>query len=202
MSRLLPWRIVAAAILLLGALTALVAHEERMRASGREVLLATGSVDPRSLLSGHYAQLDIVETLAPGAPCPAGGGAGRSFLPDLGLAPPAERQWIGLRRSGGHDVVMRLAATRDEALAGADVAMRGTMRCTRSFEAARGHQVSLDIGISRFHASQAQAVALESAMRRVGPDTPALAVVSVGDDGRARLKGVIVGGQRTEISWR
>lgn len=202
MSRLTPWRIAAAAALLLGALTALVVHEERLRASGREVLLASGSVDPRSLLSGHYAQLDIVETLPRGAPCPAGGAEARSFLPDFGLRGPPPTGWIGLRRSGGHDVAVRMAPTRAEALAGADTAIRGRMRCIPSFDAARGGQVSLDIGISRFHADQAQAQALEAAARQAGPETPALAVVSVGSDGRARLKGVIVGGRRTEISWR
>jgi hypothetical protein len=63
--------------------------------------------------------------------------------------------------------------------------------------------VELDIGITRFHAGQAEAEAMERAMRARTPGEPArdFAILSVGRDGRARLKGVEVNGRRIELDW-
>ena len=63
--------------------------------------------------------------------------------------------------------------------------------------------VTLDIGVDRFHAGQDQAQAMEQVLRgRRDPGAaPAFAVVSVGHDGRARLKGVILDGKRTDLDW-
>jgi hypothetical protein len=56
------------------------------------------------------------------------------------------------------------------------------------------------IGVSRFHIDQKRAEAMEKALRDRNAQ-PAYAVVSVGDDGKARLKGVIIGGQRADLTW-
>ena len=67
-----------------------------------------------------------------------------------------------------------------------------------------GNAVTLDIGVDRFHADQDEAERIERALRarRADGSAPsAFAVVSVGADGRARLKGVIVDGRRTDLTW-
>ncbi len=60
----------------------------------------------------------------------------------------------------------------------------------------------MDIGIRRFHASQEEAEAFDKALlnRKVG-EVSAWAIVSVGEDGRGRLKGVIVGDHRADLTW-
>jgi uncharacterized membrane-anchored protein len=210
-----PWLILAAAGALLAGLTGLVVHEEHLRRSGREVLLTVEAVDPRDLLSGHYARLDLRETLADGQACPPGArldtfGGG---LPGFG-APPPPQGWISLRRAGNHYVASGMATNRTDALKTGDVVVRGVLRCRGPEPAladlslpARPAVVSLDIGIDRFHADQKQAEAIEAAVR--GPPTTGaepngvrpLVIVSVGADGRARLKGLLVAGRRLTLSW-
>lgn len=81
--------------------------------------------------------------------------------------------------------------------------MRGGVYCSRTaFGDAEADVVTLDIGVDRFHADQDEALAIEKALRqRRQGEAPAFAVVSIGDDGRARLKGVIVDGKRTDLTW-
>jgi hypothetical protein len=61
----------------------------------------------------------------------------------------------------------------------------------------------MHLGIERFHINQADAVRIERILReRVpGGEPRAYAIVSVGRDGRARLKGLMVDGERLELSW-
>ncbi|HEX2561553.1 GDYXXLXY domain-containing protein [Phenylobacterium sp.] len=184
MIRALPIRILGAAALLIAALVALVVYEGQARASGREVRLAMEAFDPRSLLTGHYAALQLADALPAGARCPDGGDEG----------------WIALRPEGSVHRLAGVAKTREGALKLGPVAVRGTASCIGG-GAEEAQRVVLDIGVDRLHADQTEAEALEAALR-AGPDRPeALAVVSVGRDGRARLKGVIVGGRRTDLDW-
>lgn len=190
MIRALPLRILAAGLVLALLLIALVLSENRARAAGREVLLPMEAVDPRDLLTGHYVALRLTQRLAPGQPCPDEATRFR------------QGRWLGLKAGR----FVRVAATRDAALAaGADTAVRGGAYCSRmAFGGAEGNAVTLDIGVDRFHADQRQAQAIEAALRARLPDgsgPPALAVVSVGEDGRARLKGVVIDGKRTELAW-
>lgn len=184
----LPVRIVAAAVLLAAALVALVAYEGRARAQGQEVRLAMEAFDPRSLLTGHYAALQLTHALPEAVACPDGGETG----------------WLALRPDGEVYRMAGAAASREAALKLGPVAVRGSAYCIGG-EGPGGdgqpRRVTLDIGVDRLHADQAEAEALEAALR-AGPDRPeAVAVVSVGRDGRARLKGVIVGDRRTDLDW-
>ncbi len=189
----LPMRILAAGAVLLVMLVALVMFEDRARASGREVLLPMEAVDPRDLLSGHYVALNLAQQLAPGQACPK---EVRTY---------DEGRWLALAPTSGHYRFVGVAATRDAALALGEVALRGGVYCSRmAFGEGERNAVTLNIGVERFHADQDEAQAIERALRARRPgeaSAPAYAVVSVGDDGRARLKGVIIGGKRAELSW-
>ncbi|MBA4013406.1 MAG: hypothetical protein C0481_16190 [Phenylobacterium sp.] len=188
----LPLRIAAAAAVLVLLLVGVVLRENGARAAGREVLLPMEAVDPRDLLTGHYVALRLSQQLALGQPCPRE----RSTFEEGG--------WIGLKPQAGHYRFIGVGATRQAALAGgAELAVRGGVYCSRTaFGNAEADVVTLDIGVDRFHADQDEAQAIEKAMReRRQGEAPAFAVVSVGDDGRARLKGVIVGGKRTDLAW-
>ena len=88
------------------------------------------------------------------------------------------------------------AKSREAAARLGTVAVRGAARCEAG-------AVRLDIGLSRFHADQDEAQALERALRARRPGDPAtaFALVSAGRDGRARLKGLLIDGRRVELSW-
>jgi hypothetical protein len=192
MIRSLPVRIVAAALALVLVLVGVIMRENGARAAGREVLLPMEAVDPRDLLTGHYVALRLSQQLAPGQPCPR---EPTSF---------ESGRWIGLKPVAGHYRFAGAGASRQAVLnAGADVAVRGGVYCSRmAFGGAAADVVTLDIGVDRFHADQDEALAIEKALReRRAGEASAFAVVSVGQDGRARLKGVIVGGKRTDLTW-
>jgi hypothetical protein len=192
MIRFLPQRILAAAVLLALVLAGLVIHESRARAAGQEVRLPMEAVDPRSLLGGHYVALQLTQAMAAGQPCPPG-------LPQ-GPRPG----WIALVRTPTGERVGGGGATRAEALTHGVIALKGRADCYAA--PASGEfpgRITLKIGVDRFHADQKQAQALDAALRGRTPNAPdqAFAVVSVGQDGKARLKGVIVGGQRADLTW-
>lgn len=207
--RTLALRIGIVAALLIVALIGLLVREDRARASGQEVRLAMEAVDPRSLLSGHYAALQLVQRLGDGAACP----------PDLEAHYGHDDSWVAL--APGPDGVHRVSGagpTREAARTHGPVVVRGQADCRQTFLApprspddepppteARAQQtfISLDIGVDRFYADQTRAEALEAALRRQGDAAapPAFAIVSIGQDGRARLKGVEVGGTRTDLNW-
>jgi len=187
----LPVRIVATAVLLALALVGLVVREGMARAEGQEVVLAITGYDPRELLTGHYVQFQFRSELPTGTPCPPGSG-GYSRRPDA---------WVALRRQGDHHVAAGAALSREAALKLGEVAVRGDIDCL-----ARGAPettwVILNLGVDRLHADQAQAEAIQKVMlaTRDGPATGS-AVVSVGADGKARLKGVTAGGRRVDLTW-
>ena len=188
----LTLRIAAAAAVLVLLLVGVVLRENGARAAGREALLPMEAVDPRDLLTGHYVALRLPQQLALGQPCPRE----RSSFEEGG--------WIGLKPAGGHYRFVGVGGSRQAALAGgAELAVRGGVYCSRTaFGNAEADVVTLDIGVDRFHAGQDEAQAIEKALReRRQGEAPAFAVVSVGEDGRARLKGVIVGGERTDLTW-
>lgn len=198
MSRLRPWLVTAVAVVMAVGLIGLVLSEHRARAEGAQVALNVGGVDPRSLLSGNYVQLDFQEALAKGLPCPPGvPRLGQAFFPQFD---GREEGWVALRTVAGRTHVTGAAATREGALRHGPIAVRGKASCwSRDDEV---QIVSLDIGLDRFHASQKEALELEAALRKSTLEQPtAWALVSVGRDGRARLLGLEAEGRRVLLDW-
>lgn len=190
----LPLRLLAAGALCLLALVGLVIVEGRARASGTEVILAMRPVDPRSILSGHYVQLSFAEPTD--QPCPAVDDDNGKDL------------WIALKRTDTHHVVTGAKASRADAEALGDVVMRGRYSCNDPSPAGEGFEgspgeVRVNIAVERFHADQDEAVAIETAMRDRpdGTEVRVYAVLSVDAAGTPRTKGVIVDGDRVELTW-
>lgn len=187
-------RILAIAALCVGALIALVISEGAARDAGEEALVPMEAVDPRALLQGHYVQLNLLQRLEPGAPCPvAANGAG----------------WVTFNR--GADNVLRFvgaAPSRDAAQQMAPVLIKGSFICSEPIVGAGDDPgmpgwVRLDIGVERFYVDQDEALRIERILRaqQPGAETRAYAVISVGRDGRARLKGLMIDGERFELRW-
>ena len=192
-----PIRIMAAAILLVLALIGLVVREGAARAAGQEVVLDATGYDPRSLLSGHYVVFQLRTDFPPGTQCPAG-------------IDETHKEWVALRRQGTHHVPSGAANSRAEALTLGDVAVKGTASCSQWLldqlvpgENPEPTQVSLILGVDRVHTDQAQAEAIQAALQRVREpgQAKAYAIVSVGRDGKPRMKGLIMGGRRIDLDW-
>lgn len=195
----IPVRIAAASAVLALGLVGVVVREGVARAQGEEVRLAITGYDPRSLLTGHYVQFQLVDTVPAEGVCrwvgkrmePLGGG------------------WFAIRRDGAAHRIVGSATTRAAALKLGDIAVRGEANCYgMSWTRPDGQQatspvsVSLDIGVDRIHLDQAEAEALQKALQDQAGEPPASwAVVSVGRDGKARLKGLIVGDRRADLDW-
>ena len=183
-----PVAILAVAALLALSLIGVVLREGAARAGGQEVVLEIAGYDPRSLLSGHYVQFQIASAREAGAPCP----------PGLSPLLPAREGWIALRRTGQRHEPTAVAKSREEAQRLGQVAVRGSASCLMQDDRTT---TSLDLGIDRFYADQAQAEAIQRRIAAAPGPGAAFAVVSVGRDGKARLTGLIVGGTRTDLDW-
>jgi hypothetical protein len=187
-------RILAVAALCAAALVALVISEGMAREGGQEALLPMEAVDPRSLLQGHYVELRLIQRLEPNAPCPQVEG---------------DAEWLAFNR--GDDQVLSFAGgavSRDGAQQIAPIPLKGTFTCSEPVIGAEGNPgapgwVQLDLGIDRFHINQAEAERIERVLRAQRPDedTRAFAIVSVARDGSARLKGLVIDGERLELNW-
>jgi hypothetical protein len=177
-------RILAAAGICAASLITLVINENSARASGLEVHLRMEGVDPRSLLSGHYVALALTDRLAPGEDCPTMGAW----------------RWVALRRDGAFHALVGGAMSRDSAQQVGPLPVRGTFTCISSGDPATQGWVTLHVGAERFHVNQREATRIERALRDADPGTPAYAIVSIGRDGRARLKAIVVNGERLDLS--
>lgn len=186
-------RILVIAALCVAGLIGLVVRESMARDSGTEVLLAMEAVDPRTLLSGHYVIISLRESLGAEEPCPE---------------PASENPWLALAPHADVYGFAGSVPTREEALQIAPVVVRGTFSCSTGVAPSDGFPgapgwVMLDLGIDRFYANQAEAERIDRVLRAQVPGAEArvYAIVSIGDDGRARLRGLMVDGERLELGW-
>lgn len=185
-------RILAIAGLCAASLIALVISEGYARESGQEITLPMAAVDPRSLLSGHYVQLNFTDRLEPGVTCPEAG----------------DWEWVALRPEGDIHVAAGGAASRELAQRVGSLPVKGTFACSPPTPASEGVEampgwLTLDLGVDRFHINQTDALRIEQVLREQSPDeeTRAFAILSVGRDGRARLKALLIDGERFDLSW-
>lgn len=185
-------RILAVATICAAALVALVVSEGYAREGGQEITLAMEAVDPRSLLSGHYVQLNFTDRLELGETCPAAG----------------DWEWVVLRRVGDIYVASAGAASRSDAERLGSLPVKGSFTCNAPTPAnadvpGMPGWLSLDLGVDRFHINQTDALRIEEVLREQDPneETRAFAVLSVGRDGRARLKALLIDGERFDLNW-
>jgi hypothetical protein len=182
-----------------------VAHRMRI-AAGREILVATEAVDPRALFVGHFAQLRVQPNFVAADPATieALEKADAAFVT---LAPAAEPEvWR----------VVSISLSKP-APASADmvvVRVRPTGVEDRLGDGQRG--LGFSWGVDRIYLDQQKAEGLEKAMRaqpwfdapaetpegEPAPTPPKVrAVLSIGTDGAALVKGVEIDGRRVETPW-
>lgn len=189
-----PVRILAVAALCMLALIGLVVRESMARASGTEVQMVMAGVDPRSVLSGNYVTISLTEA-----------------IPVCSTASPVSstpNEWIGLRREGMLAHADIAVPSRTEASQNGMIAVRGTLTCYDGVPASKDTpatpgRVTADLGIQRFYVDQADAERIGRLLQqaRDSDTSPVAAIISIGQDGRARLKGLSVNGQRFDLGW-
>ncbi len=187
-----PPRILAVAAICAASLIGLVISEGYAREGGQEITLPMAAVDPRSILSGHYVQLNFTDRLEPTEVCPENG----------------DWEWVALRRDGDIYVAAGGALSRDGAERLGPLPVKGNFTCSPPTPASEGIEampgwLTLDLGVDRFHINQADAVRIEQVLReqRTDQETRAFAILSVGRDGRGRLRALLIDGERFDLSW-
>lgn len=192
-------RILAVAAICAAGLIGLVISEGFARSGGQEITLPMEAVDPRALLSGHYVQLNFTQRLEPTDTCPANTNSDPTNT---------DWEWVALRPANDIYVVAGGAPSRDQAERLGPLPVKGTFTCsppTPSIEGVDGLPgwLSLDVGVERFHINQTDAMRIEQVLRAQRPDeeTRAFGVLSVGRDGRARLKALLIDGERFDLGW-
>jgi len=192
-------RIGVVAALAVLALIGMVVWESVMRAGGTEVVFPMAGVDPRSLLSGDFVAISLQGPLA-GPTCPPGFDTSETYNG------PLPQRWIAFSPAGAHAAI---GATVDRAAAMrlSPIVARGTASCVAPSPAVDGApatpgSITLDLGVNRFYASQDEARAITGMATACQPmaGCPTAAILSIGHDGRARLKGLVVNGKRIEIA--
>jgi hypothetical protein len=192
-------RIMAVALICVLGLVAVVVSEGAARAAGREVMMEMQPVDPRSLLSGHYVMLNLEARVGGADVCSAFSTDENAFWLALAPAPAGLPNNYAPRGK---------FASREEAARNGAFAVRGDATCTQLPDDKGAPQnvaivrTELD-GVSRFYIEQAEAERIDALMRQQTTDAPApvMAILSLGNDGRARLKGLLVNGRRLELNW-
>ena len=185
-------RILAVAALCAAALIGLVVSEGLAREGGQEITLPMAAVDPRALLSGHYVQLNFTDRLEPTETCPES---------------RADWDWVALRPEGDVYVTAGGAGSRELAQLAGPLPVKGAFTFSPPTPAQPGVEpmpgwLTLDLGVERFHINQADATRIESVLREQrAEETRAFAILSVGRDGRARLRALLIDGERFDLSW-
>jgi hypothetical protein len=194
---------VAMAAVLLGA----AGQRHLALANAREVLMISEAVDPRALLVGHYAVLNLTPQ--------------RVDLPsaEAQTFKPGARAFVRLRPDGekGRWKIASLSSLRP-ADPGNDLIVRARIRDVyNTGEPAGLSTINLSYGPDRIYLSQEEAMAVEAATRRMwiepappGPNgepapepvqKPVFAILAVTPAGDVWITGVELDGERLEARW-
>ncbi|MBL8882434.1 MAG: GDYXXLXY domain-containing protein [Hyphomicrobium sp.] len=193
-SRLFLGLAVLVAALQSAALAYIVVARDRLLKTGREVVLSVTPVDPRDLFRGDYVTLgyDITrisgDALAPRGDVPEGIERGGTFYAVLSLD-AASNTWS----------VARVSADYPRGVGADEVVIKGRARAIYTTPATRQEAGTATLlgryGIESYFVPEGTGRALEEKVR----SHSIKAVVAVGADGTAALKGLIVDGERRDL---
>ena len=160
--------------------------------SSRAAVPGFVAVSLRALLSGHYVQLNFANRLEVNETCPAN----------------SVGEWIAMRPENSIYVAAGAAESRDQAERLGPLPVKGTFTCSAPTPVQDGIEpmpgwLTLNLGVDRFHINQADATRIERVLRqqRPGEETRAFAILSVGRDGRARLRALLIDNERFDLRW-
>ncbi len=181
----------AVALLQTAVLGKIVWDRQSLVKTGREIVMQVQPVDPRDLFRGEYVTLGygispIVSTaLAQSLPADA---LRRGEPVFVTIRPNAELSWKALA------VSQVLPAPPASGPASGDVTLKGRIQSVWPGELKDAVNFTVDFGIESYFVQEGRGKLLEQQVR----DDKIQALVAVGPDGTAALKGLVIGGQRHE----
>lgn len=175
------------ALLQIGFLAKMAFDRVALIKSGREIALQVIPIDPRDIFRGEHVTLgyDISQI-----PAPKGGSD--NFADDLQRSTP-----IYVTLTPGADgawTAKELSRDYPKTVAPSDVVLKGHVRATFRAGNETFDTVAVRYGIESYFVPEGAGKALEEGVR----DKKVQALIAVGTDGTAALKGLIVGGERHE----
>lgn len=175
------------ALIQTAALGKIVFDRQSLLKNGRELILPVVPVDPRDLFRGDYVVLGYPITPVK-----------RSDLSDahaFDTAAKGSTVYVTLQQTpdgAWKAVSVDRSYSRQHGLD--DVVLRGIVRYPRGEVGAADAAIDVSFGIERYFVPEGTGMALEAKVR----DNQIQAIVAVGHDGTAAMKGLIVGGERHE----
>lgn len=187
-SRKWMWPLLAGvALLQSAALFDMVYERDRLLKSGREVTLSVRPLDPRDIFRGDYVTLGYdISTLSKSGtesdPEFSGFSAGRDAF--VTMSPKPEGGWTETH----------LGSVFPSKVAPGDVVLKGTVLSTWKTQNSADTTVNIRYGIEKYFVPEGTGRDLEAKVR----DHKIEAIVAVGTDGTAVLKGLVIDGKRHE----
>ena len=177
----------AVALMQTAALAKIVVDRQTLLKTGREIKMQVLPVDPRDIMRGDYVTLGYGLTPMTLTEAQIDGPLGsiaRNSPAFVTLHQGSENTWT----------VGKVSATYPNAVSAGDVVLRG--RVSQRWDGGTPGTVHLnvDFGIEKFFVPEGTGKPIEQQVR----DKKTLALVSVGPDGEAALKGLIIDGERLE----
>ncbi|MBS0250521.1 MAG: GDYXXLXY domain-containing protein [Proteobacteria bacterium] len=175
------------ALLQTGALFNMVHERDRLLKSGREVTLAVQPLDPRDIFRGDYVTLgyDISRIKT----------SSTATDPDFTGFVPGDNAFITLsKKPEGGWLVSHVGSVYPSKVAAGDVVLRGKVQSAWTTQNPAEANASVRYGIEQYFVPEGTGVELEKKVR----DHKIEAIVAVGADGSAALKGLVIDGERHE----
>lgn len=175
----------AVALLQIGVLMKGVFDRQSLLTTGREIITAVEPVDPRDLFRGDYVIL--------------GYNFSRIKKADIAASSPFENlrpddnAYITLRKGEGNVwfPISVEAESPGRTTSDSDVVIKGRVS-NRWWSGNTSTEANFTYGIERYYVPEGTGKALEQKVR----DKTVEAILAVGPDGTAAIKGIIVGGER------
>lgn len=176
--------LIVVALMQSAALFKMVYDKDRLLKAGREITMPVKPLDPRDLFRGDYVTLGYDVSTLNKSNTPEGRTAelragSAAFVT---LSPKADGGWM----------VKDVAAQFPAQVEAGDVVLKGQVKNSWARADGADRTVSVRYGIESYFVPEGTGRALESKVR----DHKIEAIVAVGSDGAAALKGLVVDGER------
>lgn len=166
------------------ALAYIVVGRDRLLKHGREVIMQVQPLDPRDIFRGDYVTLGypISQINVADGQLPDGIEKGGAFFAVLSKG--ADDAWS----------VARIAASYPTDAGPDDLVVRGRVQSIYTGPDGKGYAINARYGIETYFVAEGTGKKIEEEVR----ERSVKAIVAVGSDGEAALKGLIIDGQRTD----
>ena len=166
------------------ALGYIVVNRDQLLKHGREMVIQVQPVDPRDLFRGDYVVLGypITQISVAEGELPAGLERGATFY--AVLKPGENDTWT----------VSKVSASYPAEVAAPEIVLRGRVQSIYKGADGKGHAINARYGIETYFVPEGEGKVIEKQVL----EKTVKAILAVGSDGEAAIKGLIVDGVRSE----